>query len=285
MGNSMTRLFLLIILSYFNSLHASEGVIKLATCLAMEEEQYHTRKIKTPEVKVTKELLELFAAVKDLKLREDPFSKVCSNHVQHKGLQLLKVILTYRKNAFLSTADDFVYRGFQKNFLDNLIRTSGQLFFAYLSSIQQQMPMANCLRLEIPQLKEIQDRFKVLEGDVDFDPAQLSQAVALLGLSDSANLVGFYENDSFQARIAYNWRDEFLNATTGGNNQQEPAYTEDYAQLDLSVTYNVTDNLIIAFEGINITEEDRRVHARGDDMIIYAAEQSARYALGVRYNF
>jgi hypothetical protein len=32
----------------------------------------------------------------------------------------------------------------------------------------------------------------------------------LPGLSDSANLIAFYENDWMSARVAWNWRDEYL---------------------------------------------------------------------------
>ena len=37
---------------------------------------------------------------------------------------------------------------------------------------------------------------------------------ALVGLSDSANLVGFFENDKWSVRVAYNWRDGFLGVAT-----------------------------------------------------------------------
>ncbi|GEA13211.1 TonB-dependent receptor [Alteromonas sp. KUL49] len=132
----------------------------------------------------------------------------------------------------------------------------------------------------------IMANYTTVDGDGEYDNTKINQDQFVIpGLSDSANFVAFYEKDGFQARIAYNWRDEFLSSTTGGNNQQEPAYTEAYGQLDVNVSYEVNENLTIALEGINITEEDRRVRARGEDMIIYAAEQSARYAISARYKF
>ena len=128
--------------------------------------------------------------------------------------------------------------------------------------------------------------YTTVDGDVGYDNSTIGEdQFALLGLSDSANLVAFYDKDGLQIRLAYNWRDEFLSGTVGGNGQQEPAYTEAYSQLDISINYEVTENLIVSLEGINVTEEDRRVHARGNSMVIFAGEQSARYALGVRYNF
>ena len=49
-------------------------------------------------------------------------------------------------------------------------------------------------------------------GDVGFDVTgdPSTNQFALPGLSDSANLVLMYENFGFTVRLAYNWRDEFL---------------------------------------------------------------------------
>lgn len=128
--------------------------------------------------------------------------------------------------------------------------------------------------------------YTTVNGDISYDNSVIGvDQFALLGLSDSANLVAFYDRNGIQVRIAYNWRDEFLSATTGGNNQQEPAYTEAYGQFDLSISYDITDNLSVQLEGINVTEEDTRVHARSKNAVIFAAEQEARYALGARYTF
>lgn len=131
-----------------------------------------------------------------------------------------------------------------------------------------------------------QVNYTTVNGDLEYDNTVVGEdQFPLQGLSDSANFVGFYDKDGLQVRIAYNWRDDFLSGVVGGNGQQEPAYTEAYGQLDLSVNYALTEALTVSFEGINVTESDRRVHARGEDMIIYAGEQSARYAVGLRYTF
>ncbi|MES2673664.1 MAG: TonB-dependent receptor [Pseudomonadota bacterium] len=128
--------------------------------------------------------------------------------------------------------------------------------------------------------------YTTVDGDISYDNSLIRvDQFALLGMSDSANVVAFYDKHGIQVRIAYNWRDKFLSATTGGNNQQEPAYTEAYGQVDLSVSYELTENLTLQFEGINITEEDTRVHARSKNAVIFAAEQEARFALGARYKF
>jgi TonB-dependent receptor len=128
--------------------------------------------------------------------------------------------------------------------------------------------------------------YTTVDGDVEYDNKTIGEdQFALLGLSDSYNIIGFYDKYGFQARLAYNWRDEFLDATVQ-DNKQEPIYVEDYGQWDLSVSYAMMDDRLTIFgEAINLTEEDTRKHGRTDQMLWSATEGGARYALGLRYTF
>ena len=127
--------------------------------------------------------------------------------------------------------------------------------------------------------------YTTVKGDIGFDNEANPSITqfALVGLSDTANLVLMYEKDALQARIAYNWRDKFLDTTSQYIN--EPGYTEDYSQIDLSISYDVTEDLTVAFEGINITEENIRRHGRTSAMLWNLDEFGARYALSARYTF
>jgi TonB-dependent receptor len=133
--------------------------------------------------------------------------------------------------------------------------------------------------------------YTTVEGDISYDNFQTNKTegaenqFALLGLSDSANFVAFYDKHGLQARVAYNWRDDFLTNTLDGNGERNPIYTEDYGQWDVNMSYEVTDNLTLIAEGINITEETRRQYGRHENMVILAIEQGARYAVGARYTF
>ncbi|RHW75327.1 TonB-dependent receptor [Colwellia sp. RSH04] len=131
----------------------------------------------------------------------------------------------------------------------------------------------------------VQANYTTVNGDIGFnntgDPSVTQ--FALVGLSDTANLVLMYENDSFQARVAYNWRDKFLN--TQAQYINEPGYTEEYAQIDFNVAYQFNESLSVFLEGINITGEDTRTHGRTTVQLWNYAEQEARYALGARYTF
>ena len=106
---------------------------------------------------------------------------------------------------------------------------------------------------------------------------------ALAGLSDSANIVGIYEKNQWQARIAYNWRDKFLdNANIGGG---EPEFTNAYGQVDFNVGYKFTENLTVALEGTNVLGEDKKVVGRTENQVRYIDILQPRYALSARYNF
>jgi outer membrane receptor protein involved in Fe transport len=111
----------------------------------------------------------------------------------------------------------------------------------------------------------------------------LDTQFALVGLSDTANLVGFYENNGWQARVAYNWRDKFLDTTNAYNN--EPGYTGEYATVDANISYNFNDNIIISLEGLNLTGEDKRRHGRTEAQLWRIELYEPRYMLGARYNF
>lgn len=113
-----------------------------------------------------------------------------------------------------------------------------------------------------------------------YDVYSLENDFALPGLSDSANLVAFYEQDNYQIRIAYNWRDDFL--LQGGI---EPLFTEAYSQIDLSASYDINESLSIFIEGINVTDETTRRHQRFSNQIRDYEEYGPRYNLGIRGKF
>ncbi|WP_448214166.1 TonB-dependent receptor [Colwellia sp. MEBiC06753] len=106
------------------------------------------------------------------------------------------------------------------------------------------------------------------------------------GISDTANLVLFYENYGISARLAYNWRDDYLE-TVGNNTGANPIYVEAYDQVDFNISYDIPalEGLSVFFEGINITNEYRRKHGRSTTEVLNVTQQGARYSLGARYTF
>ena len=128
--------------------------------------------------------------------------------------------------------------------------------------------------------------YTMVNGDVGFDvtaPTTQNQ-FALLGLSDTANAVLMFEKYGLSARLAWNWRDEFLSAANQGGSRN-PRFTEAYQQFDLSVGYDFNDHLSVTFEAINLTGEDIRIHGRSELQLFRLEDQFARYAIGARYKF
>ena len=124
--------------------------------------------------------------------------------------------------------------------------------------------------------------YTIVNSNTEFDntlPATVNQ-FAVNGISDSANAVLFFDKYGINARVAYNWRDEFLSG--GGTN---PFYTEAYGQVDASASYEFVPGLTGFVEGINILGEDRRGHRRSDNNVTFLVKQDARYSAGVRFSF
>ena len=131
----------------------------------------------------------------------------------------------------------------------------------------------------------IQANATLVSGDIAFDngaPPNFDQ-FALEGLSDSANLILVWENDTFGARIAYNWRDAFLSQANAGN--YLPRYTDEHTQVDVNFSWNVTDAFSLSLDGINLTEEGVYQYGRTYNMGYINSEADARWVLAARYNF
>ena len=124
-------------------------------------------------------------------------------------------------------------------------------------------------------------------GDVginrDNEPG--TDVFALTGLSDTANAVLMFEKYGWSARLAWNWRDEYLLLANQHGNSRNPFFVEEYDQFDLSVSYDLTPHLTVSAEAINVTGEDVRWSARTHAQFLRVLDQSPRYMLGLRYKF
>ena len=124
--------------------------------------------------------------------------------------------------------------------------------------------------------------YTIADTDIEFDNTQpyRTQQFALGGVSDSANLIGFYDKNGLQARVAWNWRDQYFE---GGD--RNPAYIEKYSQIDANVSYEIRDGITVFAEGIDITGTDRRGHRRHVNDVNFYNAQKGRFAVGARYKF
>jgi len=124
----------------------------------------------------------------------------------------------------------------------------------------------------------------LVDSDAELDNADITQVFALTGLSDSTNLIAFYENGAFQGRIAYNWRDTFLQSLTQGGGDGV-TYVEAYSQWDASASYDITEQVTVFVEGINLTEEYTHSRGRFSNQILDVVDSGRRISFGVRGSF
>lgn len=102
------------------------------------------------------------------------------------------------------------------------------------------------------------------------EPAQVDgaadQELPLEGMSrNSYNLALMYEKYGLSARLAYNWREEYL-LTTSAANIQRPVWMEDYGQLDASVFYSITSNVKVGLQGTNLLNTRTFLDVGGTDL-------------------
>ena len=124
----------------------------------------------------------------------------------------------------------------------------------------------------------------LVDSNAKLDPTDISQKFALTGLSDSQNLIVYYEKGPSQIRLAWNHRDGFLQSLVQIQGP-EPTYVRSHQQLDISASYAVNDNISVFIEGVNITEENVLKHGRYSNQLLLAQQPGARYSLGLRGSF
>ena len=123
----------------------------------------------------------------------------------------------------------------------------------------------------------------VISG-LKYDNDSVGQQFALPGLSNTANLVAFYENDKVNARLAYNWRGQFLQSTSDGQGYN-PVYVEPYHQIDMTLGYNWDEHLSFTLDALNLNDAIVRSHSRTKEAVEAVVQTGRRYLAGVRYKF
>ena len=131
----------------------------------------------------------------------------------------------------------------------------------------------------------MQANYTVVDSDAEFDRDEFGSQAILIGLSDSWNLVGFYENYLFSVRVAANYRDEFLFATNQLRATNEPVYFDEFLQVDLSASWFINDRFTANFEVLNMTGEDQLQTGRYANQFLFENVQDPRYILGLRAQF
>ena len=123
-----------------------------------------------------------------------------------------------------------------------------------------------------------------VSGDVEYNPYILAAQKALSGLSDSANFQAFYEDEKLSVRLTYAWRDSYLIGQGQGQGTSDvpPQFAKEYGQWDMSVNYDITENVTVFVEGINLNNETEQHYGRFEEQFLFAGQYGPRYSVGVR---
>ncbi len=125
----------------------------------------------------------------------------------------------------------------------------------------------------------------VVGTDKPYDPSNTSiTGFAVTGLANSANLVGFYDKDGFQARVAVNWRAEYLDHFGQTQNNSafgaEPTFVNSTTQVDFSTSYDFTKQYSVFFEALNLNDATYSTHGRYSNQILDVVDYGRRFTLG-----
>ena len=108
---------------------------------------------------------------------------------------------------------------------------------------------------------------------------------------DSYNVTGYFENELFQARLAYNFRSEYMLRESGAYGNR---LHDDYASLDFSGSYFINDNFIVTLDVNNILEDESKQfgnnqHASNTQFTLgfpaFEYETARRITLGLAVKF
>ncbi|MDJ0652629.1 MAG: TonB-dependent receptor [Xanthomonadales bacterium] len=123
-----------------------------------------------------------------------------------------------------------------------------------------------------------------------------ADGLSLPGVSeDTVNLVAFFENESISARLAWNWRSEFLITPRDDIFPFSPIIGEDTGQLDGSIFYTFNSqpfgitNMQIGLQVVNILDEvtqtSQIVDFDGTTFPRSAFRNDRRYTVAFRFNY
>ena len=122
-------------------------------------------------------------------------------------------------------------------------------------------------------------RYCAASGSSGYDPTCVGGNTDLVGASqDTYNLIGYYENRWFGARLAYTYRSHFF----VGLDRSTPQYQDDTGTLAASVNYYWRDNLTFTFQALNLNNPTLKYYAMNEDQPRAFYKNGRQYYLGLR---
>lgn len=115
-----------------------------------------------------------------------------------------------------------------------------------------------------------------------------TDTLPIFGVSDSSYSVVFaYEKNDLDMRLSYVWREDFLQRNESALFANPlGVYRAPETSLDFQLSYDVSDELTVTFDGTNLTEEVYQEYYQYPDLYNFGSSLYSRtFALGARYSF
>lgn len=108
----------------------------------------------------------------------------------------------------------------------------------------------------------------------------------LTGLSKRAyNATLYFDNRTFSARLSAAYRSDYLTQVPGRNGNDVEGTAETF-NLDFSTSYNITENVSVSLEALNLTDEVDDQWVSGiADRLSYYHHQGRQFFLGARFKY
>ncbi|TAA40065.1 TonB-dependent receptor [Pseudoxanthomonas winnipegensis] len=115
------------------------------------------------------------------------------------------------------------------------------------------------------------------DGDTDTDTPMFGTS------KNTYNVAGYFENDTFSARVSYSYRDKFY----AGASRATPFYQDDFGALSASLGWKVTDHLSVSLDGLNLNNPKYKYYTDTTaGFLPYAVYSNGRqYYLNLRAKF
>jgi iron complex outermembrane recepter protein len=126
--------------------------------------------------------------------------------------------------------------------------------------------------------------FSLLPGTPGADASTVEGPLTNLS-KNAANATLYWDNGTWSARVSAAYRGPYVTLIPGENNNNIEG-TEATLNLDFASSWNVTDNLQLTLEGLNLTNQFQYQYVdTGGQRVVYYHQQGRDYLFGFRYKF
>jgi TonB-dependent receptor len=198
-------------------------------------------------------------------------------------------------DVFNKNVTNFIVQGTKQDNINGVIdpTTGAPAVFTIASNVNG--PTANVYGAEFAVQHVFDDtgwgfqaNATVVGTNKPYDPTNITiSGFAVTGLADSANLVGFYDKDGFQARLAVTWQDaslvQFGQQQNGSKFGTEPTFVNASTIVDFSTSYDFTEHFNVYFTANNLTDANYSTHGRFTEQVLDVVDYGRRFTLGLHY--